>query len=212
MARRRSDRWPIYRSSHRRFDASGCSDSARRRSRRSAVRSRFVLSLTLLRPICRTRPCCWSVASTVSPDSIISSARATSSNMLRRLTTSRTSTPKFRRLSCTAWSSSPGDDAARTDPSLPRRAPILVTMTRSSGVWMQRLTNQLVRDVRAIVVAGVDVVYSRRQRLHATRLRRHSDPAVVQRCWCQRGALHRSRAASLDGRRAGTYRTAQRRA
>ena len=54
-------------------------------------------------------------------------------NMLRRLTTSRASTPRLRRLSCTALTNSFGDDAARTDPSVPRRAPTLVTMTRSSG-------------------------------------------------------------------------------
>jgi hypothetical protein len=40
---------------------------------------------------------------------------------------------RLRRLSCTAPINSLGDDAASTDPSVPRLAPTLVTMTRSSG-------------------------------------------------------------------------------
>ncbi len=44
----------------------------------------------------------------------------------------------------------------------PRRAPILVTMTRSSRIRMQRFADQLVGDVRTIEIAGVDVVHAAR--------------------------------------------------
>jgi len=48
--------------------------------------------------------------------------------MLRRFMTSKTSSPRLRRLSCTAWLSSLGESAGIPAPSSPRRAPILVTM------------------------------------------------------------------------------------
>ena len=44
------------------------------------------------------------------------------------------------------------------EPSSPRRAPTLVTMTRPSLIGMQRFFDDLVGDVRAVEVAGVDVV------------------------------------------------------
>ena len=51
----------------------------------------------------------------------------------RALLTSSTSSPRLRRLSCTALDRSPDEKAGFHDPSSPRRAPILVTITRSLG-------------------------------------------------------------------------------
>ena len=53
-------------------------------------------------------------------------------NMARRFTTSSTSRPRLRRLSCTAWLSSAAENAGSHEASSPRLAPTLVTMVRPS--------------------------------------------------------------------------------
>jgi hypothetical protein len=55
------------------------------------------------------------------------------SPMMRRFTTSSASSPRLRRLSCTACVNSAGEKAGSQEASAPRRAPILVTITKSSG-------------------------------------------------------------------------------
>ena len=75
----------------------------------------------------------------------------------RRLTTSRASRPSRRRLSCTAWRSSSGERACGHPPSASRRAPDLGHEVQVVGVGVQRLLDDLVGDVGAVEVAGVDV-------------------------------------------------------
>ena len=82
------------------------------------------------------------------------------------------------------------------EPSAPRRAPTLVTITRSSRIGMQRLADELVGDVRAVEVARVDVV---RRRCH--RLAQHGERAVAvlrrpEDARARRAASRRSRGAS----------------
>jgi hypothetical protein len=60
---------------------------------------------------------------------------------------------------------SSGESAEIHDPSVPRRAPILGDDHKTVGIGMQRLADQLVRHVRAVVIAGVDVVDATRDRL-----------------------------------------------
>ena len=90
------------------------------------------VAVTLLRPIWRTKPCCCNSASVARGSAIEPSAGPCALNMMRRLTTSSTSSCRLRRLSCTACVSSCAEKAGSQEASLPRRAPILVTSVRSS--------------------------------------------------------------------------------
>ena len=114
---------------------------------------------------------------------------AWTSPITRRLTTSSTSTPRLRRLSCTACVSSAGLCAGFHDASAPRTAPTLVTIVEVVRIGVQRLADQLVGDVRAVEVAGVDVVDAARHRLAQHRERRvavlgrpeHAGPGELHR-------------------------------
>ena len=88
------------------------------------------VAVTLLRPICRTSPCCCSSAGVDSGSAIEPSAGPCALNIIRRFTTSSTSSCRLRRLSCTAGQL-PAEKAAAA-PLSSRRAPILVTRVRSS--------------------------------------------------------------------------------
>ena len=83
-----------------------------------------------------------------------------------------------------------GEKAGSQEPSAPRRAPILVTMTRSFGIGRERLADDLVGDVRAVEVAGVDVVDAARDRLAQHGERR---VAILRRPeYAGAGELHRA--------------------
>ena len=119
--------------------------------------SASIWAVTLLTPRCRTSPSCCSSASASNGSASDRSTGAEKPGS-RRFTTSRTSTPRWSRLSCTAWRSSSADSASGHPPSGVRRAPTLVTIVSSVGIGVQGLADELVHHVRAVVVAGVDVV------------------------------------------------------
>ena len=82
------------------------------------------------------------------------------------------------------------------DPSGPRRAPILVTMVRSGGIWVQGFPDDRVGDMGAVEVAGVDMIDTARRRPRAAPRRplRHGLSAVRTRPG-RRAAWRRSRSA-----------------
>ncbi len=125
------------RSARRRRDVRGCSGSATQAISQMRRPSATCAGVTLLSADVAHQALALQAgrAAQVNGSSIEPSAGPMRrSTMMRRLTTSSTSTPRLRRLSCTAWVSSAGANAGSHD-GVARRgaAPILVTMTRSSG-------------------------------------------------------------------------------
>ena len=81
--------------------------------------------------------------------------------------------------------------------SAPRTAPTLVTNHEVIGIGMKRLANELVGDVRAIEIAGVDMVDPARDRLAKYGEGR---VAVVRRAeYARSGELHGAVAHTVHG-------------
>ena len=189
---------PARRSARRRRGARGCTGSARRRSSAMPRASRDLRGVTLLRPMWRIRPCRCSSASAVSGASIEPSAGPWTSNMHAQVDDVEHVEAEVAQVVVHRAASAPrARRPGSTRRPSPRRAPTLVTITRSSRIGMQRLADDLVGDVRAVEVAGVDVVDAARDRLaqHGERgvavLRRpeHAGP----------GELHGAVAEALHG-------------
>ena len=117
---------------HRRLDRPGCTCSVRRRRGRFAVPPRVVVA--------------HAAQPDVSDESLALEIRQRGKTLLQRVggpfvdaehvakvDDVENIEAKVRRLSRTALINSFGDNASSTDPSVPRRAPTLVTMTRSFG-------------------------------------------------------------------------------
>ena len=131
------------------------------------------------------------------------------SNMLRRLTTSSTSSHRFRRLSCTAWVSSSGDEGREPGSILAASGADLGDDDEIVRIRMQRLTDQLVGDVRSVVIAGVDVVHP-----GGDGLAQHGQCRVMilgrpEYSWAGRAAWRRSQGASRAHRRVEMRRNVQ---
>ena len=118
------------------------------------------------------------------------------SGIRRRFTAPSCSTPSERRLSSTPARSSAGVCAGCQPPASSRARADLGHEDEVVGVRVQRLADQLVGDVRAVVLGGVDVVDA-----GVDGPAQHGDRLVVVARWTHHagtGQLHRAEADAPD--------------
>ena len=180
--------------------------SARRRSRRCRRPSAICAAVTLLSPMWRTRPCRCSSARTVSGASIEPSAgpwtvdhdpqidhlQHVEAEIAQIVVHRRRSVPRARRPGAMRLRAAPGADLGDDDEIV--------------GIGMQRLADDLVGDVRAIEIAGVDVVDAARHRLAQHRDRGVAILGRAEHARARRAAWRRSPGGSRCGRRGGRCR------